>query len=716
MASGRIWEIDGDLARIISISPISRWETDEDLLGAADTVLSAASQNLTNEIPEPSKTVFSVPSFWVSEGQIKDEYLEKIRKVCGDLSLDPVGFVVLPEAIAHFFKAEEGTPLNAVVLGTGQENVEVSVFKLGNLMGTYSVVRSVSVADDVLEGLTRFGQTEPLPSRFILYDGKEGELENIRQELLAVSWDSEKVKFLHTPKIEIVGGNKKILATALAGASEIANVSSIEYKEEKFESGEETSIEGSSLENLSYPQAKVSAEELGFVIGEDVKNTQKVNAQKDSESYQEQNITTKVLARSEQKESLLGRLRNSLISFSKKLKPSLSEESHVTVHGINKINRVKRIFILGGIFLIILAAGGFAFWWYYPKATVTIYVSPKKLEEKTIVFVDPSVSSSDFTKSLLPGELIKSEISGEKTISTTGVKTVGEKAKGSFKVENGTDQIINLSRGAIFVSADGLKFTSELEASVSAALSPSSPGTSIVDATAFDIGAEYNLAKDERFKVGNYPKTEVDAISVADLSGGSSRQILAVSVDDQKNLEKDLTDELFSKNKGKLKADSPSDKFFIEESLTATPSSRVFSNKVGDEASNLNLSLGLKVNGLRVGKDTLLDLAIESVKNKIPQGYVLRNNDVNLNLELKGMKNGVYQFDLAINVNLLPEVRPDEIAKKVTGKYPQLALSYLTSVPGFSRAEIKLKPNFPGKLGTLPWVTKNITIEVAAEK
>ncbi|MEK7112461.1 MAG: hypothetical protein AAB875_03975, partial [Patescibacteria group bacterium] len=251
-----IWQVIAEKAEVISVSPPAAWETEDELVGAADTALSAAVQTLPEDVSEPSKTVFGVPPSWVSAGTIKKEYLDQIRKICAKLSLEPSGFVVLPEAIAHYYKSLEGSPLNAIVLGVGRENLEVAVFKLGNLAGTTTIARSVSVSDDVIEGLTRFASGEPFPSRILVYNGKEGELEDVRQSLLDTSWEEhEDIKFLHTPKIELIDPNKKVLATALAGASEIANVEGVSSKE---------------VENVVEPQEEVSPQDLGFVIGEDV--------------------------------------------------------------------------------------------------------------------------------------------------------------------------------------------------------------------------------------------------------------------------------------------------------------------------------------------------------------------------------------------------------------------------------------------------------------
>ena len=148
-AQAGIWYIGESVAEVISISPPAAWETEDELTGAVDAALSSAVAKLPENYQEPSKTVFGVPSAWIKGGEISDEYLARIKDICTDLSLNPVGFVVLSEAIAHLYKSEEGSPLSVIILGLGKEFLEISVFKLGNLVGTSQVARSVSLIEDV---------------------------------------------------------------------------------------------------------------------------------------------------------------------------------------------------------------------------------------------------------------------------------------------------------------------------------------------------------------------------------------------------------------------------------------------------------------------------------------------------------------------------------------------------------------------------------------
>jgi len=699
-----IWEIEEEKAKVASISPAAAWETDEEIVGAADTALSAAIQTLPEDIGEPSKTVFGVPSSWVGEGTIKAEYLQKIKGICAELSLEPTGFVVLPEAIAHLVKSEEGAPLNGVVIGMGGENIEISVFKLGNLVGNSVVARSVSIADDVAEGLTRFAGSEALPSRLLLYDGKEGELEEVRQNLLKVSWEEhEKVKFLHTPKIEIVEPDRKVLATALAGASEIANISSVE--EIKKDYPEEGKVDEHEVENVSPPQEEVATEDLGFVVGEDVaKHAQPSAGERPSAAPPTQVASAATTPILKGVGEAFNKLKGKAISF------LTSKEK------VGGPHPAQRVLLLGGGILAFILVLGFILWWSLTKATVTIYVSSKNIDKNTGVTFDTGETSADLQKSILPAEIVKTDVSGDKTKSTTGTKTVGERAKGTVTIRNGNESILNLPAGTVLSGASELKFNTNSSASISAALSPSQPGTTPVDVTAADIGSEYNLGKDETFKVANYPKAEVDAVANANFSGGSSREISAVSEEDHQALKDDLTNELLEKAKEELSSKIGEDKIFIEESLLSSETSVSFSDKVGDEASTLKLSMELEVTGIIVDKKIFYDFAREVLKEAVPSGFVLRDEQLGARFDLTDENKGVYDMEAVVTANLLPELKTEDIQKNISGRNTTVAERYLTSIPGFSRAEIKITPPIFKLFKILPKMTKNIHIEVLGER
>src|SRR5260221_2875786 len=286
-----IWTIKDNAANVLHVSNSATYEDDETLVTAADSCLSYCIQNLPEDAKEPTKTVFGVPSSWVGDGQIKREHLDKIRLVCNKLSLNPTGFVVLPEAIAHFVKSQEKTPVSGVVIGVYPQNLDISIFRLGNLAGSVTVARSTDITDDVIEGLARFGKTETTPSRFLLFDSKEHDLEEIKQSLIKADWDlnGEKVKFLHTPQVEIIDPKEKMIALCLAGGSEIAQLTEVNFEasEKDIKKPDEKTVESDDI---------IDAAMLGFNIGTDLPDLQASRIEQEEQperQHRKQKINTK---------------------------------------------------------------------------------------------------------------------------------------------------------------------------------------------------------------------------------------------------------------------------------------------------------------------------------------------------------------------------------------------------------------------------------------
>lgn len=652
-----IWQVINGSASILSVSPPTPWETEDELIGSADAALSSCVQKLDNDTPEPQKTVFGVPASWVEKGEIKEKYLADIKKICTELSLTPVGFVVLSEAIANYYKSGEGAGINAIVVGVSSESLEVSVFKKGNLMGNTQVSRSVSASEDVIEGLSRFGLDEPLPSRIIVFDGKEGEIEDFRQVLIDASWDGvEKIKFLHTPKVEIFESEKKVLATALAGGSEIANVTQIVLEKEEDE------------------VKPLDSEKLGFVVGEDItQNKPDTEPKKVEPEEMRENIITK---------SKLPKFKFKLPAINLPAFPFSLKEGG------------KTSLLAGLFFLVALLVSGVIFWWFYPTAKVVIYVAPKKFEE---TFTIDSTS--------LGQEQVSVDMSGDRTTPTTGTKTVGDKAKGIVTLYRVGPSVM-LPAGTVLLGPGNLAFSLDEDVKVASG-SATSIGNTSAKVTAKNIGAEYNLASATTFSVGNYG-ADLEAKNDAAFSGGTSHEIQAVDRRDQENLLNDLQQELVSKAKNKIISDLAADRFLVESSATTEATDKNFDHKVGDEADNLKLNLSLKVSFVTLDKQKLIDFAKESLKDKVPSNYVLRDDQLSFSFNSDSK--------LVISANLLPQINTDEIKQKIAGKLPGVVEEYLTSVAGFSRAEINISPHLSGRFGTLPKVAKHIQIEISAER
>lgn len=658
-----LWAIKGDKIAVLASSSAHQWSTDEDLVEKTDTALSEASETLAENVEEPNKTVFGVPASWVEEGKIKKPHLDKIRLVSQKLSLSPTGFVVLPEAIAHGVKVREGSPLSGIIIGVGAGSLDVTVFRLGNIAGTVSVGRSASLTEDVVEGLSRFsGGT--LPTRWLLYDGQEVALEDVKQELLKADWaEAGNIKFLHTPQIEIVSQEEKVEAVSIAGASELGDIKGIEGSEVHED-----------VQNVAAAE-DVSPEALGFVVDRDIRGSG-VSVPKAPK----------------------------LLNVASKLKFKLPRFS---------IGRKRTGVLLIGFLILVLVGLGLA-WFYIPRAEVTVYISPKNLQEAEVVILDENVSSSNPENFVFPAVVVETEVESEKTASTTGTRTVGEKAKGKVNIRNGTADEVNFDAGTTLVGPNDLKFVMDEGVVVPGATSPSSPGEASLVISAADIGTDYNIATNESFTVSNYPKSEVDAVSTEDFAGGSSREARAISQSDITNLREQLLEDLKATALQELESKSAGSRFVADSTKFETAHESA-NGKAGDEAESITITMAVEARGLTISEEQVSELSDRILQDQVPEGFNLRSELVKAEFELVDeVESGVWEFDVVLSANLLPGVNTDNVKRDIAGKHPTVVEGYLSKIPGYERSTVTIRPRFPGFLGVIPRLVNNISVEVVS--
>jgi hypothetical protein len=382
----------------------------------------------------------------------------------------------------------------------------------------------------------------------------------------------------------------------------------------------------------------------------------------------------------------------------------------------NAAPRVKNNTLIGILVAVTLAIiGGALYWWFVPKAKITVFFIPRRFEQQVTLSFSPN-GTSDTTNGIIPAQVITDKVSGDKTKSTTGVKLIGNKAAGNVQIANGNGTAINLAAATVLTSSAGLKFVTTQQASVSGQILPGSPGTAAVNVAAADIGSQYNLAKGEVFAIGNYPKAMVAGTSTADFSGGSSQEIAAVSAADQTGLETDLKAELTQNAINDISAKVASDQIFVNDLAALDTVSETFDHKVGDSADSFKLSLTLNATGIAADKAKLIEYATAVLKDKIPSGFALNSNQIDFKFKFSGLINGNYVYSVTIGANFLPQIDTQKTIQKIVGHSVASTQSYLNSIPGYGHAEITLSPKLPGFLGTLPRISKNITLEVSAEQ
>ncbi len=737
-----IWTVEGGKTRVAALGSHERWAEKEELIEAADRSLSQASERFTETGKEPSKVIFGLPEKWTDNKEIKPEYQKLLRELYQKLELKPVGYVLTFDALIHHLKRVEGIPPSAILVKLLEDKIHLAIVEVGKKLGAEEVSRSQNLASDLGEGLVRISEAETLPARLLVFDSDE--IEKVNQELVAYPWlkpqpGGKKLPFLHLPKIEILPTDSDINAVALAGGSEVAKSLGFEIKEEIKETPvvEEPEVK-------EEPQAAEDGEEkavepevdFGFVRGKDIK-------EEEPEKIEPKEIEPEV-----EEETTSGPPSVDGLSAEISTKREMEEETTPSQEGFGlvasifsvfkklpKLSRLRSllpsirlpftpgwpfftaligggILVLGGLFLALL--------WFLPRAEVVVFIKPKVLEEELKLTIDPNQEVIDQENHILPGRILQTEESGEKSAPTTGEKTVGERAKGEVTVYNRTDLSKTFEAGTV-ITDSGLQFALDEEVNVASKTPDLNTGVDKwgevkVGATAGEIGAQYNLAAGTQFSVADYSFTSFLAKNESDFSGGTSRKIQVVSEEDREDLLTGLSDELADRAEGKLLSEVPLNLSLIEESILTEPKSQNFSHEENEETQTLSLKLIVEIKALAFNREEFVKLIEPTISDSIPEGYRLKEDEVQSKFEIEEEnEDGSILFKTQVKANLLPKLEPEEIAKDIKSKYPHLAEDYLRTIPGFVRVETNIYPRLPGFLATLPRRENRIKVEIRSQ-
>jgi hypothetical protein len=686
-----IWTVANDRSQVLAFGSTVRCQTDneDNLIPACDQTLSQAAANLdASGRIQPEKMILGLPSAWVNDDKISPDKLHLLKNLTKKLSLSAIGFVVTPQALVKYLQFTENVPPNAILIGFWENSIEVTLVRLGKIAATQLVRKSHQLTADVVEGLTRFGHVDMLPSRILIYDSGTG-LEDIKQELLGFAWQApqNRLPFLHFPKIEILPSDFSVKAISLAGGSEVAQALGLITKPPvapDIQAPDE-------LPREEIPAADLSPEELGFST--DGIEASEIEAALPSETPAEAEIVT--------------RPKFKLPAFSFKFKlPSF----HLSLPQISGSSGL----ILGLVGLLAVAGGLFAAYWYLPRATVVITVTPKSLQHSFDLTADSTVAAVDLTQSILPALGVSADVTGHLAKAASGSKIIGDKATGSVSVINGTPAARSFPAGTQITSPDGLVYTfdsSVTVASASGTADPNSyqPGKATVNVTSRDIGVDKNLSAGTQFRIGSFSTLDYVAKNDTAFTGGSSRQVAAVAAQDLTDLRSQLTASLTDQAKTKLTGSLSAGHQLIAESVKVTSVSEKFDHAVGDVADNLGLDLALRATGLSFNTADLDNLITGQISSLIPPGFQ-QEDGINHTFTIKSVKDSQAVITVQVTAVLTPQLENTELLKNISGKSVTAAKNYLQNYPGVSQIDFKFIPPLPSGLLTLPHVPKNIGV------
>jgi len=372
------------------------------------------------------------------------------------------------------------------------------------------------------------------------------------------------------------------------------------------------------------------------------------------------------------------------------------------------------LLVLIGFFLIILAI--FTELFYFHQASLVIYFPGKKIEKE--LKINGSFQSPPKNNEILI-EKINQEVAEEDSLTTSGKKIVGEKAKGEVTIYNSSFSEKEFKKGTSLTSSSGIEFILDTDVKVaSASQSLTAEGNLLTvtgkakaTITASQIGPAGNIDKNDKLKIDNFALNLFFALPNSPFSGGSKREIQTVSRDDLEKLKTLVNDKI--KRKGiSLVKNKLTNNQILEKLIKLQTIEEKYSKELGEEAKNLSLAVKDRLTFYTLNKDSLKQLLLKSLAKSTEPPYELSPESINYSLKEEEEKEEKVILTVAVSAKTIAKVDKKQLFTELVGKNSPQVEKIIKEKFKALGYEMKIKTNLPFLKSRLPFFGKNIELTI----
>ncbi len=655
----------------------------EKRIEAADTVISVLEEKFHGNSAF-SDVIFGLPPEFIAQnGDIEPDIKKHLKKASDELSLHPIGFVSVHQAVVFRLKKLTGVPPSAILVHLHADSITVLLYKTGIMLGFESVPISNGEPSDIERALLSIASDEPLPAKIVVYATDQFDSKTLKTSLAQYPW-KQKLRFIHIPRVEILEPDFVVTAVSSAGAGELSMSDStyrpVEEKvfeqdeeEEDYEADEMNDDEsvGEKEVNVSF----VDPDELGFKKNIDILETP------DTPVPKPEKIGKKV-------HFVVPKIRHLMSVF--------------RGYSGKKEGKPFTKYIFGALILFCAAVLVFVLASFLPEATVTMKTETRHISKDVDIVIDSTVAAVNVEDSIIPGRKVENEVEGSDSIDTTGTKEIGDPAQGSVTIYNKTTTERTFKKGTELI-AGSLTFLLDSEvrvASASESIGSITFGKSEGSVTAEKIGSNGNMPQGTDFVFAGLSQNSVSARNDEALKGGTSKEINVVSRADYDTLtekitekiEKDAVNQLISSGSGSFR--------IIDGTVKTAVSRKNFEQEIDEESKTLQGAVAVKVSGIGYEMKDVSSLLEGLIAKELPDTYTLDSDSLDVTLsDVSIQKDGTIQAKASVSGTAEMNVDENEIKTTLAGKTVEDAQTLLDARDGVASVEIILSRS---------WFTKRL--------
>lgn len=391
--------------------------------------------------------------------------------------------------------------------------------------------------------------------------------------------------------------------------------------------------------------------------------------------------------------------KNSAFKIAKEKSSGFSELS--TLPSATQKAKDIKIFkkLLWPIIAILLILIFIATYLLLPKAEVIVYVPSDNYPKTLPLSVSREVKKADLVSSTVPGTLIEASADKEEKFSTTGKKTIGDKAHGTIAIENHLD-----SNGHAFGAGTKLSSSSKTFLLKQAVTVPGAgvsggnivPGSIKVDIEAENPGAEYNV-KAGRFTILGLPANQQEGIygNATDvMTGGMSKEVQVVSASDYNDAKNKLITALATTVDADF-AKKTKDQKILDKAILKPEPQVTSSANIDQEAADFTMKVTYKEQVMIFDITSVKDFLMEVLQTGAPADKMIgipNDESLGLAVDKTDYDKGVLNLTANVAAKISPKIDTEKLSKAITGKSRSEAINYLQSQTGIQKAEVNLWP------------------------
>ncbi len=733
-----LWKVEQGKIQILRTSATFTYQGEAEALTQTDESL----QELGKESEGVEEVVFGFEPDWVSEGDITPGKKPFIKKLTQELSLKPVGFVISTEAMAQYLAMSEPL-LSVIVVQLSDQFLTMNLIQRGQTLSYQKVGRSGDSVADLREALARSEQalgSDYLPPKMILVGSEFDQeyLQDQKSSLLDFDWKSEH-PFLQPPVIEIGPARLVVTAVAIQGGTAVAQAAGMTLqptspaltKPVVAPAETPTTITETAAADLGFAAVKEeitpsSPHDLAVDLENGTTFSDNLGQVTTPTSFGvpiKPSSTKKEAVAEENAESPAEMIPSKVATPKTTLVTQLKKWWQKAMADDKPRNR--KPFIIAGVGggVVLLLGIFFLFSNVAAQAEITVKLNTKTVNQTAKITIDPEATAPDAANLILPAQVQQKEVSGNKTIDTTGVKLIGDKAQGKVEMSNKTDSEKTFAQGTQLKTGE-LVFVLNEEVTVPAATTEENSdgetkkyGKTEVAVTADQIGAESNLTEGEEFQVASFATNTYQAVATEDFSGGSSREVRVVSAEDLSTLKADLRSELLAQASQEYSDESKNGTYYVPTGSSNIQTAE-YSAEEGEEVNTVTLQMTLKVEAVAYSSADLKPLARELLSSQVPENYSLSEADPQIlsSTDESASAAATVTLNADISTKAVPNLNLDQLKTELLGKSIEEAESSLKSNDQLKAFAIEIQPPLLAKfVHTIPKNGDKVTIRVQDE-